>query len=337
MRETWATVPRYRGTLWCRRLAFHRRPLLPSLLLVALASCASGGDNGDTSPGDDGGTTSPSADGAPGDSSIGAADSTFDTSATDGSAPDSSARGDAGSGAEAGPVSDSGRPAEASTADALAGEASTGDAGAEAASPSDSGALSDTGAERDAAGTPEAGAPDAGPVDSGTSCPDHGFNGALVTFDLASQPGDEVSAAATSSAAGVTGGPITRAPGLTPITGNKSINASGWSQGSSADRSLYYAFTVTPAAGCTLTLTSLAIDVQASPTGPVSAAVGTSVDGYAALSTAFSGTSTGTVTLPASSASSASPFTVHVFGYAATGPMGTLRIQNTLTLSGTID
>ncbi len=309
---------------------------MPSLLLLALASCASGGDDSGAFPGDDGGTTSPSADGASGDSSLGASDSTFDTSALDVSERDTSARSDATGGGEAGPGPDSGAPLEASTNDAPSSETSTDDAGAEASAPADSGALADTGEPLDSGGIPEAGAPDAGPFDSGTVCPDHGFSGALVTFNLASQPGDETSAPATSSAAGVTGGTLTRAAGLTPITGARSINSSGWSLGSSANRSLYYAFTVTPAAGCTVTLTSLAIDVQASPTGPASADVGTSVDNYTTLSSAFAGTSTDTVTLPAG-ASSASPITVHVFGYAATGTMGTLRIQNTLTLSGSLD
>jgi hypothetical protein len=37
------------------------------------------------------------------------------------------------------------------------------------------------------------------------------------------------------------------------------------------------------------------------------------------------------------SASAAAPITVHVFGYGATSTGGTLRIQNTMTLSGTLN
>lgn len=143
-------------------------------------------------------------------------------------------------------------------------------------------------------------ATETGPGDSGSTCADHGFAGALVTFDLSSQSGSETSAASTSSAAGATGGPITRSTGLTAASGSGSINSSGWSQGTTADQSLYYTFTVTPAAGCTITLTSLAIDVKASSTGPASVQVGTSVDSYTALSTPIAGTSTGTVPLSAS-------------------------------------
>jgi hypothetical protein len=97
---------------------------------------------------------------------------------------------------------------------------------------------------------------------------------------------------------------------------------------------LYYTFTVTPAAGCTVGLTSLALDVQASSTGPKNVEVGTSADSYATLSTAVAGTSSGNVAL---SASAAAAVTVHVFGYAASGSAGTLRIQNTMTLSGTLE
>jgi len=97
---------------------------------------------------------------------------------------------------------------------------------------------------------------------------------------------------------------------------------------------LYYTFTVTPAAGCTLGLTSLALDVEASSTGPKNVEVGTSADGYATLSAAVAGTSSGNVAL---SASAAAAVTVHVFGYGASGSAGTLRIQNTMTLSGTLE
>jgi hypothetical protein len=177
--------------------------------------------------------------------------------------------------------------------------------------------------------------PDTGAGDSSSTCAAHGFSGALVTFDLSSQTGSETSAAATSSATGVVGGALARASGLTPQSGAGSINSSGWPAASSADKSLYYTFTVTPEAGCTVSLTALALDVQASGTGPASVDVGTSVDGYVALSTAVAGTSSGSVPL---SASAAAPVTIHVFGYGpSTGSGGTLRIQSTLKLSGTLN
>ena len=155
-----------------------------------------------------------------------------------------------------------------------------------------------------------------------------------MTFDLSAQAGSEASAAPTSSAAGVTGGALSRASGLTVVSGAGSINASGWPTAASADPSLYYTFSVTPAAGCTVALTSLALDLKASSSGPAHASVGTSADAYASLSTPVAGTSTGTVML---SASAAGPIIVRVFGYGATSTGGTLRIQNTMTLSGTLN
>jgi hypothetical protein len=175
---------------------------------------------------------------------------------------------------------------------------------------------------------------EAAPDDSSSTCANHGFSGALVTFDLSALAGNEASAAATSSAAGVTGGALSRAAGLTATSGAGSINSSGWSTATTPDMTLYYTFTVTPAAGCTVGLTSLALDVQASSTGPKHVEVGTSADGYATLSTPVAGTSSGSVPL---SANAAAAVTVHVFGYGASSTAGTLRIQNTMTLSGTLE
>ena len=50
---------------------------------------------------------------------------------------------------------------------------------------------------------------------------------------------------------------------------------------------------------------------------------------------AFAGTSSGQVALAASR--SAVPLEIRVYGYAASGSGGTLRIQNTMSLSGSID
>jgi hypothetical protein len=172
------------------------------------------------------------------------------------------------------------------------------------------------------------------PGDSSSTCPQHGFSGALVTFDLTSETGSEASVSATTTAAGITGGVLARAAGLSAVSGAGSINSSGWSTATMADKTLYYTFSVTPAAGCTVALASLAIQTAASGTGPAHFDVGTSVDNYTALSTAYAGTSMDTVTL---SASAAGAITVHVFGYGATSSAGTMRIESTLSLTGSIE
>ncbi len=225
---------------------------------------------------------------------------------------------------------------DGSLGDATSGDSATGhDTGTNA--PGD--ATADTTPSDTSPSDNDAGETDAAPVeaappgDSSSTCAGHGFSGALVTFDLSAAAGNEASAAATTSAAGVTGGALSRAAGLTAASGSGSINSSGWPTATTADPSLYYTFTVTPAAGCTVGLTSLALDVQASSTGPKHVEVGTSADGYASLSTPVAGTSSGNVTL---SATATGALTVHVFGYGASGTAGTLRIQKTLTLSGTL-
>jgi len=74
--------------------------------------------------------------------------------------------------------------------------------------------------------------------------------------------------------------------------------------------------------------------VKASATGPSTADVATSADSFATHSASFSSTSTPSVTL--AGASGSSPIEVRVYGYGASGSSGTLRIENTLTLSGSI-
>lgn len=211
-----------------------------------------------------------------------------------------------------------------STSDVATVDTSTGGGEAGFETGADTGSISDSALPGDTAA----------PGDSSSTCPQHGFTGALVTFDLTGQTGSEASVAATSSATGITGGALTRATALAAVSGADSINSSGWSTAAMADKTLYYAFSVTPSAGCTVNLASLAIQTAASGTGPAHFDVGTSVDNYTALSTAYAGTSTDTVTL---SASAAGAITIHVFGYGATGSTGTMRIESTMTLMGSIE
>ena len=132
----------------------------------------------------------------------------------------------------------------------------------------------------------------------------------------------------------MSGGALSRATALAAESGSGSINASGWPTTSTANAADYFTFTVTPGAGCTVTLTTLAIDVKASSTGPATADVATSGDTFAKHTASFAGTSTPSVTL--ASPSGTGPIEVRVYGYGASGASGTLRIENTLTLSGSV-
>jgi hypothetical protein len=213
----------------------------------------------------------------------------------------------------------------------------------------------DDGGEPDDAGGTETGTPEAGPADAGTGvdagaasdaggdtgatdsgCAGHGTTGVLVTFDLSSQSGSETSAAATTSAAGIASGTtLSRASALTAVSGSGSINSSGWPTSATATSTDYYTLTVTPAAGCSVTLGSIALDVKASSTGPAKGDVATSADSFGTHTASFTGTATPTVTL--TGVTGTGPIEVRFYGYAATGSSGTFRIENTLTLSGSIE
>jgi len=266
--------------------------------------------------------------------------------APDGAGPpgDDSAQ-DAGGGVDgASPTVDTGTVSpryEASTEAASGDDDSATPSGDDSAPPGDD-AASDDSSSDDASGAMDAGPPDAGngddssmSSDTGSStCAAHGFSGALVTFDLSAQAGNETSAAPTAAANGATAGALSRSSALTAVSGTGSINASGWGTGSSADGTRYFTFSVTPAAGCTLSLTSLALDVKASTTGPSKGDVATSADGFAAHTASFVGTSAPSVAFTGVSGTGA--IEVRVYGYGATGTAGTLRVQNTMVLSGTL-
>ena len=229
-------------------------------------------------------------------------------------------------------------------------EASLGDAGADSGLPLDTGAAqeaaavdsstgndakaTEAGTESDTGGSKDAIA-DTSPMDTGSAtCAGHGNSGGLVTFDLTAQPGNEVSAPGM-SATGLTSGALSRAAALTAELGSGSINSTGWTTSATANAADYYTFTVTPGAGCTITLTSIAIDVQASSTGPSTGDVATSADAFATHTASFAGTSTPTVTLTGVAGTGA--IELRVYGYGAKDSTGTFRIENTLTLSGSID
>ena len=245
------------------------------------------------------------------------------------SATDPLGTGDAGGKHEAGALdgaaSDTGSGPADTGSSFDGGTSDTGSGAGETGTPADTGTKADTGGAKDAVAdtTP--------PSDSG--CVGQGTSGVLVTFDLSTQTGSEASVTASTTAGGLGGATLSRAPALTATSGSGSMNSSGWPTTASANASDYYTFTVTPATGCTVTLTSLAVDVQASGTGPTKGDVATSSDSFATHTASFAGTSKTTATL---SASGASPLEVRVYGYGASGSAGTFRIQNSLTLSGSI-
>ncbi len=247
----------------------------------------------------------------------------------DGSFDDSASPFDAGGDAPS--DSDSGLSFDTGSSDSGHSMDSTppNDTGVDTAPPVDTGPPADTGGADTSVPDSASGSCDSG----GPTCPSSGFSGVLATFDLTGQTGSEASAPATSTACGLGAGDLTRAATITAVSGKDSINGSGWGTGASADATRYYTLTLTPVSGCSLDLTSIDLDVRASGTGPTTGDVATSADGFASYSSSFVGTSKGTTSL---SATGSGPIEVRIYGYGATSSGGTLRIQNTLTVSGSI-
>jgi hypothetical protein len=179
------------------------------------------------------------------------------------------------------------------------------------------------------------GGPGPGSPDAQGSSPTGGcsFSGTLATWSFAGQPGTESSIAPTSTAGGATASDVTRAATLTATSGTDSLNSSGWPTSAQVATSKYYALSLTPPSGCTLDLGSIAIDAKSSSTGPAHAAVATSADGFAQTTTvSTSGASTPALSVTGMSA----PVEIRIYGFAAAGTPGTMRLQNTLTVTGSL-
>ena len=134
------------------------------------------------------------------------------------------------------------------------------------------------------------------------------------------------------TATGITAGAVQRAAALTAVSGANSINSSSWPTAAQADATKYYALTIAPPSGCMLSLTALAIDAKASGTGPAAAAVATSLDAFAQLVTI----STSAASTPAVTATHGGPIELRVYGYSASAAAGTLRLQGTLSVQGSL-
>jgi len=184
----------------------------------------------------------------------------------------------------------------------------------------------------DAAGGHDAPSAADASVDAAPSCATP-FTGVLATWTFTGEAGSQTATAGTTTTS-VTVGDVTRAAGLTAVSGSNAINASGWSTAATRDPDLYFTLTLEPPHGCTLTLTGIAIDTKASGTGPTSAEVATSDDGFTQAATVTINAAT-TPTLAVSDATGV--VELRVYGFAASSTSGTFRLQNTLTVSGALE
>ena len=171
------------------------------------------------------------------------------------------------------------------------------------------------------------------PQDSGTNtaC---SFSGTLATYDFTGEPGNQTSTKATSSATNVTAGAISRATSLTATTGVDSINASNWTTSTKLDTTRYYTMTLTPQNGCALDVTKLSITTKTSSTGPANGSIATSDDKFA-TTTSFTPNATATASLSVNGVTGA--LEIRVYGFGASGVGGTMRVDTTLTVSGSLN
>lgn len=158
------------------------------------------------------------------------------------------------------------------------------------------------------------------------------FTGVLATYAFAGETGTQTQTVATTMATGITAGPIKRAATLTATSGANSINSSNWPTAAQVDLTKFYSFALTPPSGCEMSITTIAVDVKSSGTGPATGALATSSDNYAT----FKSVSTGTPSTPSVDVTSSAMLEVRVYGYGATSTGGTMRVQGTLTINGSL-
>jgi hypothetical protein len=157
--------------------------------------------------------------------------------------------------------------------------------------------------------------------------------GALVTFDFTGESGNQTSTAPKSTVLGISAGSISRSGSLAAVAGTSSINASNWAASSTVDPTHYFTLTITPDPKCTLDVTSVSADTKVSSTGPSNASVATSHVNFAARSPLSVGAPS-TAALSVSGAMGAVEF--RVYGYGAGSTSGTMRMQSTVSVSGTL-
>ncbi len=158
------------------------------------------------------------------------------------------------------------------------------------------------------------------------------FSGDLATWDLTGQTGSEVQVVAGTMGPGIVAGALTRSAAITASSGSGSINSTNWPSQATPDNTKYYKLTIAPPAGCSLEITGLSLDLKASASGPAAASLATSGDAFATMTSA----STAAPSTPALTVTSASAIELHIYGFSATSTGGTLRVQSSLVIHGSL-
>jgi len=105
----------------------------------------------------------------------------------------------------------------------------------------------------------------------------------VLSFDLASLIGNEASAASNFNDIGLSAATISRGSGLVASANSGRFNATSWAVNSIADAisgNKYMEFTITPSAGKSFVVSTIAVQWQRSATGNVQIVLRSSLDGY---------------------------------------------------------
>ncbi len=168
----------------------------------------------------------------------------------------------------------------------------------------------------------------------------------IVTFDFAGIAGSETTSGSNYNDANIGASTISRGAGLTSSANADRFNAVNWdatSIASAVSGNNYMEFTITPNSGYQFTVSSVAINLQRSASGPSAVALRSSVNSYAsdldAVKTIVDNTSTQTFTFTFSQSNSNIPVTYRFYMYAeATGGSGGIGdgTGDDITVLGTV-
>lgn len=165
-----------------------------------------------------------------------------------------------------------------------------------------------------------------------------GSLGNYATAGLASAP-VPTSVSPSNVATNVTFSNLTRGSGLTGVGTANAFNSSSWTSSASPDANDYYEFTITPDSTYEFSASELRVGLERSTTGPASAVLRSSLDGYTAnIGSVISvPTSIAASTINLSGVSglqnSTSAVTLRLYAYGSTSTAGSLRIQRITSVS----
>ncbi|MBK8611566.1 MAG: hypothetical protein IPL84_16905 [Chitinophagaceae bacterium] len=163
----------------------------------------------------------------------------------------------------------------------------------------------------------------------------------LETWELSAEAGSQVSSAPATTATNISAGTLTRGPGVTAGAAGGSISSSGWFNTAGVATTLtdaiangeYYEFTLPVNAGFTADVTAVAFYLRSSATGPNTATLRSSADGFTAdLGTTTITTTSALSNLPVTLTGISGTLTFRLYGYGGAagggspGTSGTFRI-----------